>query len=53
MRFSRGLTVSQILNARSVAGVATLGAAAVIGLAIWAQPLIELCTDAARALMIP
>ena len=38
---------------RSVAGVATLGAVAVIGLAIWAQPLIELCTDAARALMIP
>jgi NADH-quinone oxidoreductase subunit N len=38
---------------RSVAGVATVGAVAVIGLAIWAQPLIELCTDAARALMIP
>ena len=37
----------------SVACVAVAGAVAVVALAIWAQPLLELCTDAARALMIP
>ena len=37
----------------SVASVAVAGAVAVVALAIWAQPLLDLCTDAARALMIP
>jgi NADH-quinone oxidoreductase subunit N len=38
---------------RSVAAVAVTGAVAVIGLAIWAQPLLDLCAGAARALIIP
>jgi NADH-quinone oxidoreductase subunit N len=36
-----------------VATVAVAGAVAVVGLAIWAQPLLDLCADAARALIIP
>ena len=36
---------------RSVAGVATVGAIAVIGLAIWAQPVIDLCRDAGASLL--
>lgn len=37
----------------SVATVAVAGAVAVVGLAILAQPLLDLCADAARALVIP
>jgi len=36
----------------SVATVGTIGAVAVIALAIWAQPLLDLCRGAARALML-
>lgn len=36
-----------------VATVAVAGAVAVVGLAIWAQPLLDLCAGAARALLIP
>ncbi|MFM8828849.1 MAG: proton-conducting transporter membrane subunit, partial [Actinomycetota bacterium] len=37
----------------SVAWVAVAGAVAIIALAIWAQPLLDLCAGAARALLIP
>ena len=37
----------------SVASVGALGAVAVIALAIWAQPVLDLCAGAARALMLP
>ncbi len=38
---------------RAVAGVAIAAGVAVIALAIWAQPVLDVCADAARALMIP
>ena len=37
----------------SLASVAVAAAVAIIALAIWAQPMLDLCADAARALMIP
>lgn len=37
----------------AVAAVAIAGAVAVVGLAVGAQPMLDLCADAARALMIP
>ncbi len=46
-------TARRVRVPASVAAVAVAGAAAIIALAIWAQPMLDLCADAARALTIP
>ena len=46
-------TVRRLRVPPAVATVAVAGAVAIIGLAIAAQPMLDLCADAARALIIP
>jgi len=37
----------------AVAAVAVTGAVAIVGLALAAQPMLDVCADATRALIIP
>ncbi|MGB0612629.1 MAG: NADH-quinone oxidoreductase subunit N [Miltoncostaeaceae bacterium] len=46
-------TVRRLRVPPAVAAVAVTGAVAIVGLAIAAQPMLDVCADAARALIIP
>jgi NADH-quinone oxidoreductase subunit N len=46
-------TVRRLRVPPAVAAVAVAGAVAIVGLAIAAQPMLDVCADAARALIIP